>query len=198
MQYNPNVHHRRSVRLKGHDYSNKGLYFITICTKGRECLFGYIAEGRMTLNETGKIAEEYLRSVPEHFNHVMVDEYAVMPNHVHMILALNEQSSVGTSSVGTSSVGTSHVGTSHVMSLPREPHQNKFSKPVAGSVSVIIQQYKSSVKRWCDQNNRNNFEWQSRFHDHIIRNAESYERIKQYIRENPARWNADTLYAANR
>jgi len=174
MNYNPNIHHRRSIRLKGYDYSQAGAYFITICTKNRECLFGKITDAKMLLNEAGKIADEYLNNIPNHFSHIEMGEFIVMPNHAHCILVLHDK--------------PNNVGT------PQQPNANQFSQPIAGSVSVIIQQYKSSVKRWCNKNNHNNFEWQSRFHDHVIRDNQSYQTISDYIINNPTKWNKDKFF----
>jgi len=82
----PGSHDHRALRLKGFDYSGEGLYFITICTKDRQHFFGTISEGEMILNETGCIAEIFLKEVSTHFSHAMVDEHVIMPNHVHLIL----------------------------------------------------------------------------------------------------------------
>lgn len=183
---------RKHIRLRNYDYSSDGLYFITICTKDRENFFGEIQNEQMILNEPGKIAEEYLNEIPNHFSQVEMDEFIVMPNHVHCILILDKPH-VGTQHVVSPSDNDAPVGTSHVMSLQPQPQYNQFSKPIPGSVSVIIQQFKSSVKRWCNKNGHEYFQWQSRFHDHIIRDAESYERIKNYIINNPTNWNADSL-----
>jgi putative transposase len=89
MSYNPEIHHRRSIRLKDYDYSSGGAYFITICVKNRECLFGEIIEGKMNLSEIGEIAHNNWLNIPEHFNNVILDEFVVMPNHIHGILILN-------------------------------------------------------------------------------------------------------------
>ena len=98
--YNPNIHHRRSIRLKGYDYSQAGLYFITICVQDRKCLFGEIAgvensepsnlqpHQEMILNDAGKIADECWLEIPKHFPNVILHEHIVMPNHVHGIIEL--------------------------------------------------------------------------------------------------------------
>ena len=209
MGFNPNIHHRKSYRLKGYDYSQEGLYFLTICTKDREYFFGRIeivgglpvgTSHVMSLNDVGKIADECWLEIPKHFPNAILHEHIVMPNHVHGIIEL-------TAIVGTSHVMSPHVvsppndadisGTRHVVSLhnaTQQPQQNKFSKPISGSVSVIIQQFKSSVKRSCNKNGNENFQWQSRFHDHIIRNNESYQRIADYILNNPSKWQDDKFY----
>ncbi|MBI4931246.1 MAG: transposase [Bacteroidetes bacterium] len=183
MKYNPAIHNRKSFRLKGYDYSQEGLYFITICIKDRECLFGRIvgtshamSNKKMVLSEIGKIADEYWLAIPKHFPNVVLHEHIIMPNHIHGIIEISFVPVV--------------VGTRHVVSLP-EPTQRQFSKPIAGSISVMVQQYKSSVTRWCNKNDVKHFEWQSRFHEHIIRNQKSFERISNYIANNPENWEKD-------
>jgi len=90
MQYNPDKHHRRSIRLQGYDYSQPGIYFITICTKNHECLFGEILNGEMRLNDFGKIAHQCWLEIPNHFPHIQLDEFVIMPDHIHGIIILND------------------------------------------------------------------------------------------------------------
>lgn len=93
-QYNPHIHHRRSIRLKGYDYSQRGAYFITICVQDRACLFGRVADGQMELNEAGKMIEKWWQKIPEKFPDVELGEYTVMPNHFHAVV-LNTGVGVG-------------------------------------------------------------------------------------------------------
>ena len=86
MTYNPNIHHRKSIRLKGYDYTQAGLYFITICCQNRECLFGNIINGEMILNDAGNIANECWLAIPNHFPNVVLHEFVIMPNHIHGII----------------------------------------------------------------------------------------------------------------
>jgi putative transposase len=88
MAYNSSIHHRRSIRLKGYDYSQAGLYFITICVQDRKCLFGKIANDEMILNNAGTIANECWLEIPKHFPNAVLHEHIVMPNHVHGIIEL--------------------------------------------------------------------------------------------------------------
>jgi putative transposase len=88
MPYNKNIHHRRSIRLKGYDYSQAGLYFITICVQDRKCLFGKIVDGVMVLNDAGKMADNEWVKIPERFTNVQLHEYIVMPNHFHAIMEI--------------------------------------------------------------------------------------------------------------
>ena len=90
MTYDPEIHHRKSIRLKGHDYSKIGAYFVTICTKNRECLFGRIVNDEMQLNDFGTIANTYLLDIQHHYQNIQLREHIVMPNHVHAIIAITE------------------------------------------------------------------------------------------------------------
>ena len=199
------THNRRSVRLKGYDYSQAGLYFITICVQDRKCLFGKVENDEMGLNDTGKIASECWLEIPEHFTNAVLHEYIVMPNHVHGIIELKRVDSIPNQIANN--VGTRHVvslpdnsdmsvRTSHVMSLHNH-NQNQFSHPIPGSLSVIIQQYKSSVTRFVNKINNSHFKWQSRFYERIIRNDQSYELISDYIINNPKNWKDDDLFLIN-
>ena len=90
MKYNPDIHHRRSIRLRNYDYSQAGAYFVTICTHHRECLFGEITNRAMRLNDAGKIAAQCWQDIPVHFSHAALDEWTVMPNHVHGIIVITD------------------------------------------------------------------------------------------------------------
>ncbi|MFA6400007.1 MAG: hypothetical protein WCX31_00040 [Salinivirgaceae bacterium] len=98
MKYNPQIHHRRSIRLKGYDYSQEGAYFITICVHNRKCLFGKIVDHEMILNEMGQIAHDEWLKLSDRFSHFVLDVFQIMPNHMHAIIVLNDP--VGTT-VGT-------------------------------------------------------------------------------------------------
>jgi putative transposase len=203
------VENRTTIRYKNWDYTHPGAYFITICTKNKECFFGEIINRKLKISKIGRIAEEYLIAIPNHFLHVIVAQCVVMPNHIHLILYLKR---IAGTSHGVSlpddmedNIEPCHgmalpdcmeddVGTRHVVST--HPSHNEFGKPIKGSVSVIINQFKSSVKRWCNKNNHSHFEWQSRFHEHFIRNDEEYSRIRDYIYSNPSKWEIDMFYKA--
>jgi len=199
---------RKHIRLRNYDYSSEGYYFITICTDERKCFFGYIENGIMILNDIGKNVNEYLLEIPNHFKHALLDEFTIMPNHIHLILGLNYNiPSVRTRHGVSQQDGISQqdieskeddVRTRHGVSQQdgisqQEQSTNKFGKLNKNSVSVIINQFKSSVKRWCNKNGHENFKWQPRFHDHIIRNEGEHKRIKQYIIDNPSNWKEDKL-----
>lgn len=242
MRYNPEKHHRRSIRLQGYDYSREGMYFITICVKDRLHEFGQVEQGEMKLNDLGNLAHSYIEEIPLHYNKVTLGEYVVMPNHVHLILVIHDHenefvgtchgmSNHGVSNHSMSNDGISNkptwesgkndfdndcnlgggeddfgdgAGTCHGVSLHHhqnhdrdgmipQPNINQFGKSIPGSVSVIINQYKSSVKRWCNKNDHSGFKWQPRFYDHIIRNEIAFRIISAYIRNNPKKWDNDSI-----
>src|SRR5450759_421613 len=87
-KYNPNIHHRKSIRLKGYDYSQAGLYFITICCEDRECLFGDIIDGKMNLNDAGIMVKNEWLKIPDRFPYVKLHQYVIMPNHFHAIMEI--------------------------------------------------------------------------------------------------------------
>ena len=128
----------------------------------------------MILSEIGLVARQLWYEIPQHFQHVKLDEFIIMPNHIHGIIILDY-----------SLVGPRH-GMAH--------NTNQFSHPVKNSVSVIINQYKSSVKRWCNKNGFIDFQWQSRFYDRILRNEEAMKTVRDYIFHNPGNWQNDDLY----
>ena len=171
-----NTKHRTdSTRLKEWDYSSSAYYFITICTKYRKVFLGRVVRENIELSEIGEICNSYWSEIPKHFRNATLDEYIVMPNHIHGILIIDNPT----------------VETRHGVPLQDGTFTNKFSKPISGSLSVIINQYKSSVTRWCRNNGYNNFGWQRRFYEHIIRNEKSLNKIREYIKYNPLKWEFD-------
>lgn len=162
-----------SARLSSWDYGNPGMYFITICTKDRVKYFGEIVNAQMHLNTFGKIAEQCWREIPEHFKNVELGEFIIMPNHVHGIIIINESVS---------------VETGHALSLPR-----RFRNQGKNTISAMVGSFKSAVTKIARAVNPV-FGWQSRFHDHIIRTADDYKRISNYIINNPANWREDKFY----
>lgn len=199
-----------STRLLGWDYAAAGYYFVTICTKNRELFFGEVVEGEMRLSEMGEIASGYWLEIPEHFPYAGLDKFVVMPNHVHGIVVIHEMDQnvgVETQRDGTPHNGTSHVvETPHVASLRRgrgrggqnsPPKERKFGPLKPGSLSKIIQAYKAAVTRQLRPDGIGDFGWQARFHDHIIRDEESLHRIRQYIQDNPLKWEMDENNPSN-
>lgn len=181
MTYDPQIHRRRSIRLRGYDYSQEGGYFVTICNKDRTCLFGTIVENKMQLNEAGRFVDDCWKQIPTHFPRVILDEYKIMPNHVHGIIMIE-----------------GNVGVQNLEPLQkslREPThetpENKFQHIIPNSMGSIVRGFKIGVTKWFRQNTRVHVVWQRNFYEHIIRNDDSLNRIREYIMYNPIRWAAD-------
>jgi REP element-mobilizing transposase RayT len=173
-----NTYRIKSARLAEYDYRNEGLYFVTICTKNKFHYFGEIENGNLVLNEIGLIAHTYSAEIPQHFDHVSLDEFVIMPDHMHGIICIEEKREIDRPSVETYNYKS--------LQTPKNQHFQNLSAP-AKSLSTIIRAFKSSVT--IDSRKINpNFEWQSRFHDHIIRDVQSFDRIRNYIINNPANW----------
>jgi REP element-mobilizing transposase RayT len=195
MKYNPQIHHRKSIRLKGYDYSLAGLYFITICCQDRECRFGKIENDKMILNNLGKIADECWLEITKHFPNAILHEYVVMPNHVHGIIELVNDDNV--------------VGVENFQPLQHhnESQRNEFQKMIPRSIGSIVKGFKIGVTKWFRINEDvsvgdGNFQpqqsqrklWQRNYYEHIIRNEQSYQTISDYIINNPVKWKGDKFY----
>ena len=174
-------HHRRSVRLRGVDYGQPGLYFVTICTFGRQSVFGAVRAGEMHLSAFGEIArDEWLRT-PTLRAGVALDAFVVMPDHVHLLVGI-----VG-NDVGT---GDARRGTARCAPTPTEPTQ-RFGTMKPESIPAIVRAYKSAVTRHIRQLDPTARVWQRGYHDRIVRHPREAEAIRRYIAENPARWDPD-------
>jgi REP element-mobilizing transposase RayT len=167
MYYKSERHRRKSLRLKDYDYSQQGLYFVTICSQNRESLFGDIIDGKMILNEYGKIVDEFWNKVPEHFANVNVDLFVIMPNHVHAIIEITNQSR------GCRGEGKGEV-----------------TSPLLGK---IIAYYKYETTKLINQlrDTTGLKIWQRNYYEHIIRNDKELSSIREYIKDNPLKWKLD-------
>ena len=186
MKFDPKIHHRpfdaaqgrRSIRIKGYDYTQAGAYFITIVTYHRDPLFGEIVNGEMQLSPMGRIAEEHWRAIPEHFPQVVLGTYVIMPNHVHGIMIIQP---VRATDVGVTDVA---VGATHWVA----PTANG---PKRGSIGAIIGAYKMSVTRRIQKELNETAIWQRNYYEHVIRNDEEHHRIHLYIEANIDNWAMD-------
>jgi len=183
------------------DYSGNGVYFITLVTQNRECILGKIVGGGVIsdgiqLSDFGKIVDtEWLKSF-EIRDELFLDEYIIMPNHLHAIVVLNNTDGAN----GMNGTDVETHGRASLQSHEQSHKQPPFRKPksmssfIAGFKSVInskiddyIDQHRLNIPKY----NRNNHFFQPNYHDHIIRNNEEYQRIKNYIINNPLKWNED-------
>jgi putative transposase len=171
MTYNPEIHQRRSIRLKGYDYSQAGAYFVTICSWNKECIFGEITNGEMHLNELGRIVSGEWHRSSEIRKEIELDTFLIMPNHIHGIVVINAYTS-------------SYVGANGRSPLQMKPK----------SISSFVAGFKSSVTKQINQirNTPGIPVWQRNYYEHIIRNEKELNQIREYIVNNPIQWELDT------
>ncbi len=189
-----NKYRVESMRFKDWDYSSPWWYYVTINTQKHEEWFGKVVKDKMQLNTLGQIVEEEWLKTKMIRKNIDLDCYIVMPNHFHGIIILNknipdeEKSHENNVEMCRSLVETdrSLVETRRGESLREK--QNEFGKPIKNSLSVIINEFKGSVKRWANKNNHEDFFWQTRFYDRIIRNERELFNIRRYIELNPMKW----------
>jgi REP element-mobilizing transposase RayT len=193
MKYNPQIHHRRSIRLQEYDYSQNGAYFVTLCTQNRECLFGKIVNGEMILNEQGKIVEQCWNDLSNHYNNIVLDAYVIMPNHFHGIIFITDTVD------NVDNVGAIHVGAIHELPLYWAIHesplqqQQRMQQRRKMLLPKIIGRFKMNSAKQINQirNTSGVPVWQRNYYEQIIRNEKSLEIIRNYIINNPLEWYYD-------
>jgi putative transposase len=182
MMLNSTIRRRRSLRLKGYDYSMAGAYFVTICAQERACLFGDVTAGVMRLNDAGQMVATSWEAIATRFSGVEIDQFVVMPNHLHGILVLpdaREATTKGATTRVAPTVGAPLVGA-----------PARLGEVVGGFKSLATVGYINGVKAngWPGFRGRL---WQRNYYEHIIRDETALNRVRRYIDENPARWEFD-------
>ena len=188
MVFNPEVHHRRSIRLRDYDYARDGAYFVTICTWQRECLFGEVVYGEMRLNDAGRIVDDWWQRVVIHFSGVAIDQCVIMPNHFHGIVTT--------------------VGAGFPRPCPPVPPTNRDGMANRGgptnqggetpplrrvALGQIVGYFKYQSTKRINQirNNPGAPVWQRNYHERVIRDQRELDGIRRYIAENPVKWAED-------
>jgi len=163
-----------STRLSNWDYSSNAAYFITINTANRKHYFGRVNNARVELSAIGDIANECWLNIPHHFPHFTLDEFVIMPNHVHGIVLIEKP----------------YVAVNpdfKLIETDKESKHPRFRNQRKNTISAMVGSFKSAVTKKCNETGLK-FGWQSRFHDHIIRDPEEFHRTRKYILINPRRW----------
>lgn len=224
MGYDSKIHHRHSIRLKGYDYSQEGLYFITLCVQNKECLFGHIIDNHMDMNEAGKIVEKWVKELKNKYPNIEFGEYVVMPNHFHCIISigacnnLNHGELVGAPLCGRpldptinltidATITTPIVEPFNITTPDHHPtldktnkygmHNKKYNATINNMMDWFKTMTTNEYIRGVKTMGWLRFDgklWQRNYWEHIIRNQQSYENISNYIIENPARWKEDKLF----
>lgn len=236
--FNPNFHHRKSIRLKGYDYTQAGLYFITICCNrqshgnwispsstnnlhpsyfrnNKYSPFGYVENGQMILNEIGQIAYNEWMKTKEIRKNVELDEFIVMPDHIHGIIRILSSGELN-SPIKHTNESNPPINNPNELNLNEllgecnppigNPNNSNLSKILgecnsplrspSQTIGAIIRGYKSSVTKQINNLGLQNIHdpiWQRNYYEHIIRNEKSFQQIKEYIKKNPAKWEMEKL-----
>ena len=203
MPYDPEKHHRRSIRLRGYDYAQAGAYFITICTQARVCLFGQVVDETMHMNDAGQMVQRWWHELNRKFPTVQTDAFVVMPNHIHGIIIIHP---VGADlRVCPNDIhirpDNIHVCPNDIHMRPddqRGTHTNQRGTHAGVPLPEIVQWFKTMTTNEYIRHVKNDgwppFRkrlWQRNYYEHIIRDEKSLHRIRQYIAENPSRWEQD-------
>lgn len=209
-KYNPHIHHRRSIRLKGYDYSQAGLYFITICCQDRACLFGKIKNGILQLNDAGTMVEKWYRELENKFPDIRCREMIVMPNHFHCIIE-NTGTPVGadlsvcpntpeTESPKTDIPKTDNFDTDNSKTDIGGEHVGEH---VGSPLRLVVQWFKTMTTNeyirgvktlgWQPFNGKL---WQRNYYEHIIRDERAFHNISEYIINNPKKWSEDKFHTS--
>jgi REP element-mobilizing transposase RayT len=179
------IHYRRSIRLQGYDYAQTGAYFVTICTRNRECLFGKVVDGEMVLNDAGRLVQAVWDGLAGRFPTVESDQFVVMPNHLHGILVL-----VGAQFIAPKAPGRQTIkGAINRAPTTGQPNQGVINH--APTLGEIVRVLKAATARQIRLTEHQDFRWQRNYYEHIIRDEDSLHRIREYIVTNPLRWELD-------
>lgn len=198
-KYNPEIHHRKSIRLKGYDYSKNGAYFITICTHNKENLFGKIINGEINLNEYGQILYDSWFDLENHYKNIELDFFVIMPNHFHCILMIidNDEKQKNELIDNDIVVGTVGTGLKPVLQHNQEAPNNETNTTKKYHVlSEIIRALKTfSAKKINKLRDIKGVPvWQKNYFEHIIRDENALNKIREYIINNPINWEKDKNY----
>ncbi|MCB1193525.1 MAG: transposase [Leptospiraceae bacterium] len=222
MAYNPEIHHRRSIRLKGYDYSQEGLYYITICVKDKLHLFGKIENGKMIPNDAGIMVETVWKEIPIYYPMFALHNFVVMPNHIHGILEIISDCNVGVDPcvypiertypsdenvylIMDKKCNHDNVEGNHPSTSSGESRGIAPTAKSKMSIFDVVHRFKTmTTKRYTDGVKENGWQvfnkklWQRNYYEHIIRNDESYLEISEYIQNNPMNWLEDEHYESKK
>jgi REP element-mobilizing transposase RayT len=173
-----------SIRLQTWDYGSNASYFITICTKNMKHFFGKVVNGKMQLSKSGELAHNCWLQIPEHFPIAQLDEFVIMPNHMHGIITINKNDA--------NAVQPQNIAALHDASSTKKWETNKFG-PQSQNLASIIRGYKIGVTKGAKLLHPD-WAWLPRYYESIIRNQKSFDNIRNYIRNNPKKWAQDKFH----
>jgi putative transposase len=183
MTFNPKIHHRRSIRLKDYDYSQSGGYFITLCTHNREDFFGEVLNENMNLNRCGEMVHESWDLIPNQFSNIELDEFIVMPNHVHGIIFIYDDDNRDSDDQKGLINQTPTTGTDLIPQILMKNPKTTLGK--------IVRAFKAKTAKIIHDSGNLDFQWQRNYYEHIIRGEKDLNAIRAYISNNPLQWSVD-------
>ena len=192
---------RKSIRLKGFDYSLPGAYFVTLASWQRECLFGEVTKGKMQLSSIGSIINSVWRKLAHHFPNIRAGAFVIMPNHVHGIIGIEDISTVGATRPTNNEIMDCNIRWVNQIEVYRDgsPLQeiNRLNGPLHGSLGAFIGQFKSQATKriWALPGMDRHPIWQRNYYEHIIRDEQEYQQIIYYIEMNPKQWTKDEYFS---
>ncbi len=183
MEEKQKKYQRRSIRLKGYDYTQRGAYFITICTKEHKCYFGEIVDGEMVLNNVGIIVRNKWIQTESIRQNIMLDEFVIMPNHIHGIIIIIDDKDKN-----------NELAEYRSKKIKENFEQYKQFKSPSNTIGAIIRGFKSSTTKEINQLLKGKVIniWQRNYFEHIIRNENELNNIREYIVNNPLQWELDS------
>lgn len=191
MKYNPAIHHRGSIRLKGYDYSQAGAYFVTLCIQNRQCVLGDVSDGKVKRSLAGDLVVSQWLDLPKRFPAIELDSFVVMPNHFHGIISIGAQRAAplrNTPARAPLAAPNPHVANTYA------------SHQIAPELGKIIRAFKSlsaiAGNRMLGKTGQPF--WQRNYWEHVIRNEKELMTLREYIENNPAQWELDSLYESSK
>jgi REP element-mobilizing transposase RayT len=214
MRYDPERHHRRSVRLRQYDYSQAGAYFVTICVQGRECLLGEVAGAAVVLSPFGRMVENWWNDLPRRFPRLDLDAWVVMPNHLHGIVVLGAPALETTNSEPLTVEGGETpplpkerptVGAGFPRPAPCKDRNHLSQSTNSAAIEAVLRcptlgqvvayfKFQSTKSVNQARGTPGGRFWQRNYYDHVIREETSLDRLRNYVVENPLRWELDQLH----
>lgn len=181
-KFDPQKHHRCSIRLPEYDYSQPGAYFVTIVAWHRECLFGEVAGGEMLLSKFGLVAKQQWEKLPNRFTNIELGASMIIPNHMHGIIVIMAGRGTAENLKGLGDEPSR-----------RAPTHEQFQKPVKGSIPTIVRSYKSAVSYRINliRGTQDIPVWQRNYYEHVLRNERELQNKTDYINANPLLWEED-------
>jgi REP element-mobilizing transposase RayT len=193
-KFDPQKHHRRSIRLKGYDYSQEGAYYVTIVTLRRECLLGQVVNKEMILSPYGEIVQKWWEEIPVHFSNVEIGAFVIMPNHVHGIIYIVEERR-GTVPVpkddGENTISQDNDMSGENLGGETPPLQKFNGNPTLGQIIAYFKYQSTKAMNTIETRGVVTKFWQRNYYEHIIRDEKDLQNKTDYIESNPLLWDED-------